>query len=769
MKKYIIGSLLFVSLSFAHVWAAEDTQIVDQLTSTDSSDIKFTMQSFNSCQDMNTVMDDFMKKYYKNVPMPYYYRGGPIMMEDALSQTLDGVDSVASPQALTDKSTSSNEWSAQVDYSKTNTQVLGVDESEIIKTDGKYIYYVSDYYDNVTQKQQKYVYVVKATPANSMEVVRKIKLPDNFYGTDLYLTDNKLVILSTGYTQWDYNWYWVNRSTKTYVMVMNTSDFKLEKLYIVDGNYAQSRRIGDSLYVISQNSLQFPYYVYAKWGIDMPEFDIKKAMPKEIDITRSDDTASQNLTIKGKNLPYNVTGGNVAGCNEIEYILPDEETMKKHSFNPNYNIVSIINLADTKAKVTNKVIFGDNSQLYMSQNNMYMTSYLYTNTAYACPFNARCFAPMISTGENTLIHKLAVDKSTITYKNTAVVAGSPLNQYSMDEKDGKFRIITSQWSPERSTNLFILDENLQKYSSLTWLGKDENFQASRFIGDKLFLVTFQQIDPLFAIELKDQKNPKILGELKIPGYSTYLHPYDETHLIGLGYDTKTNQWGGTQQNGVKVDLYQINYDKKCGDSNLTALEKKGCEDGTYKGIIVKQQYTANFGEQGSYSEALNNPRMFIWNPSKKLLLLPATLYWMKDATSYKYKDFFQGLLGINIDASTGIKQKFKVTHIDTWDWEAKRLEECKQYSAPKTTEPVCRKLVDGSTYCEPTTGYTYIPEYCYADSTAGEYIAYKSWEFQPYFINRALYIGDTAYSLSNKMIEASDVVNPKTIGTVELK
>lgn len=768
MKKYII----FISLAllgFAQTWAAEDTQIVDQLSQKTSETVSFKMQSFGSCQDMNSVMDNFMKKYYKNVP-PIYYKGGPLMLEDSMATDWVAAPSSDKSSSLTSQSVNSSTSGWGVDYSKTNTQVLWVDESEITKTDGKYIYYVSDYYDTTAQKQVKYVYVVKATPANSMEVVRKIRLPDNFSWTDLYLTDNKLVILSSGYSQWDYNWYWINRSTKTYVMVMNTTDFKLEKLYIVDGNYSQSRRIGDFLYVISQNSVQFPYYIYAQNGVNAPEFDIKKAMPKEIDITRTDNSANQNLTLKWKNLPFSVSGWDVANCNEIEYILPDEETMKKHSFSPNYNIISIVNLADTQEKVKNKVIFWDNSQLYMSQNNMYMTSYLYTNTSYACPLYARCFAPNIFSGENTLIHKLWVDTSSITYKNTAVVTWSPLNQYSMDEKDGKFRIITSQWSPDRSTNLFILDETLNKYSSLTGLGKDENFQASRFIGDKLFLVTFQQVDPLFVLDLADQKNPKVLWELKIPWYSTYLHPYDDNHLVGLWYDTKTNQWGGTQQNGLKVDLYEVNYNKKCWDAGLSVDEKKGCDAWTYKGIIVKQQYSATFGEQGSSSEALTNPRMFIWNPTKKLLLLPATLYWMKDATSYKYKDFFQWLLGIHIDATTWIKQKFKVTHINPWDWEVKRLEECKQYSAPKT-EPVCRKLVDGTTYCEPFQGgsYGYIPEYCYADSTVGEYIAYKSWDFQPYFINRALYIGDTAYSISNKMIEASDVINPKTIGTVDLK
>lgn len=126
----------------------------------------------------------------------------------------------------------------------------------------------------------------------------------------------------------------------------------------------------------------------------------------------------------------------------------------------------------------------------------------------------------------------------------------------------------------------------------------------------------------------------------------------------------TNQWGGTQNNGLKVDLYQINYDKECGDSDLTADEKKGCDAGDYKGIIVKQLQTKTFGSAGSYAEALNNPRAFVWNAKKNLLLLPSTLYSSKPETPYQYTDFFNGLLGISITPS-GISEKFRVTQIDT--------------------------------------------------------------------------------------------------------
>lgn len=133
----------------------------------------------------------------------------------------------------------------------------------------------------------------------------------------------------------------------------------------------------------------------------------------------------------------------------------------------------------------------------------------------------------------------------------------------MDEDmSGNFRIVTSlsSWSGglnTSSTSLSVLNTSGTIVGSLTKIAPGENFQSSRFIGNRLYLVTFEQIDPLFVIDLADSKNPKILGELKIPGYSTYLHPYDTDRLIGIGYDTKTNQWGGTQNAGIKVDLYNV--------------------------------------------------------------------------------------------------------------------------------------------------------------------------------------------------------------------
>lgn len=752
MKKNILLFLVLGAL-FPQTYAVdEDTSIIDELNKTTwGIETEFRLKKFSSCENIESVMGKYLKEYYKN--NPYYYRWGIDFMYGA-------VDDVAEESMVSDKVANQADsdwvgWGGTPDYSQTNVQVAGVDESDIVKTDGKYIYYVSDSYDYEAQRQSKYIFIAKATPADDMEVIKKIKIPETFYGTELYVSKNRLAVVSTGYNQYNYSRYWINRNQKTFVMVFDTSNMsnvKLLKLYAVDGYYTKSRRIDDTLYVISTNWLNFPYWAYAEDSLDdMPDFDIGTSMPKEIDISRS---TNGDLTLWGKTLPYSVKTGDVANCNEVEYFLPDEDTMKKYSLHPNYNIISIVDLADTSKEVTNKVIFGSTNEVYMSLDNLYITSYIYEESGWSCPPFAMCIAPWFQAGEHTLIHKLNVNGSSIKYQTSGIVPGNPLTQYSMDEKDGNFRILTSQWSPERQTNLYILDKWLSKLSSLEGLGKWETFQWSRYIGNKLFLVTFQQVDPLFAIDLADAKNPKILWELKIPGYSTYLHPYDDSHLIGLGYDTTTNQWWGTQQNGIKLDLYEINYGKKCWDSNLSTDEKAWCDDGTYKGIIVKQLQSKTFGNAGSYSEALHNPRMFIWNAKKNLLLLPATLYSSKPSEPYKYTDFFNGLLGINL-SPTSITERFRVTHIDTTGLEEKRKKDCEPYLNQDPAETQCRKLIDGSTYCPPVDyEYRYIPEYCYEGTTIGSYLAQTSWNHSQSFIKRALYIGDVMYGISDKLIGA---------------
>lgn len=748
--------LICITWGIGNAADIDDNSILEELEkeNTQELDVDFSLKTFESCDVFEDVMQEYFELYWENNYRSGWWYGWPIPMVMEM-QEMDFAESESlADDGVSAKVSNSVGWGTDESFSETNTQVKGVDEADIVKTDGKYLYYYNE--------TQKAVYIMSTSKSwlfssSDLEVIKKINLPKTFYSPELYISDERLVVVASGYSQVDYSsrGYYINRNAKTYTIVFDTSDIEkpeLIKLYSSDGNYNKSRRIWDYVYVLSTNYFDYPY-----WNIkDVSdiEIDAEAFLPKAINISRTDDENKQNLTIKNTDLPYEVTAGNMVECNAISYNLPDEETLKNTNFNPGYNIISIINIEESEQEVETQVIAGSNNEIYMSTENLYMTEGIWQPEPFYCPEDALCARPFFWGGtQNTLIHKLNFDKSEMSYQDSALVPGAPLTQYSMDEYDDHFRIITSEWSPERSTGLYILDEDLELTSSLTNLAPGETFQSSRFIGDKLFLVTFEQIDPLFAIDVSDEKNPEVLGELKIPGFSTYLHPYDENHLIGLGYDTQINQWGGTQTAGVKVDLYKINYDKKCGDSGLTAVQEEKCESGDYKGIIVEQLYTETLWGKWSYSEALNNPRMFVWNADKKILLLPATLYEKDD--NWRTTDYYDGLFAIKIDKNSGINVNAQTTHINIDGVEEKRLAECENYSG-STGEPVCRELLSGEIHCEVEDEYRYVPEYCYKDSDVWQYIGDRSWEFRDMSIKRALYIWDEVYGFSDSHLGAYD-------------
>ncbi len=758
---WVVLSFCTMNISFA-VWV--DTSIEQELNkeNTQELDIDFSLKTFDSCKDMGDVMWEYVKDYWeenwKNRPQysNYYRKGwGDVIMEMEFSESIAMDDSVS--DWISVKSTSSTAW-ASSDFSQTNTQVKWVDESDIVKTDGKYIYYYNS--------KDKYVYIVNASEKEDLDIVKKIKVPDNFYSPVLYIDDNRLTIVSWGYSQSNYkNNYWYNRSQKTYTIVFDTteiSDPKLIKLYASEWNFRKSRKIWDYLYVLSNNSFDIPYYSFKhEWDIKFSANDI---IPKAIELTKTTDSDKQNLKIKDKKYPYEFTVGKTVDCDEISYALPWKDTMKKFDFSPSYNVISVININDVEEKVTTDVIAWNNAEIFMSQDNLYLTSYMYQNNDFSCPRGAFCMMPYYSRWENTLIHKINVDKNNLTYQDSTIIPGQPLTQYSMDEYDWNFRIITQKSYPERETGVYVLDEELKLLGSLWWLWKTENFKSSRFIWDKLFLVTFKQIDPFYVVDMSTNQ-PKVMGELKIPGYSTYLHPYDENHIIGLWYNTSTNKWGGTINDGLKIDLYEIDYDRKPAEKVEEDSEWNFQEN--LWDIYVSQKYTKTLWGNGSYSEALNNPRMFMWNAAKNRLLLPAQLYVNSSEDYYKRIDFYQGLFAFEIDKDTWISEKYRVTHIDFSDIEKQRTDECAKYSQ-KQEESSCKLLLDGTEYCSSKT-YSYVPEYCFAESNIWTYKANKSYNYRNDYVKRALWIGNTAISISDNKMMTTDLESGKKYDTVNMK
>ena len=773
MKKLIKFIFICLILSSYSAFAEnlDDNQLIDALswsndnkTDVKTLDFDFKLQKFSSCDEMSQVLSEYVKKVSKNNNRWWFIDYATNSMVKWMA-----IDDVAMEESTADSSMMEGlGWWWDDDYSETNIQVEWVDEPEIVKTDGKNIYYMSEYYDYDSNKYRKAIFFMKNN-SWKLELKRKLNLPEHFAWTELYITEWQLIIVATWYPKWEFQTrFWRNSDAKTYVIVMDTKDIdnaKIAKVHMFEWYYTQSRLIWDNLYVIWNKN--FYYNMYYKNNDDDIKIEPEDIIAKQLELNYTNDSSKKNVEISWKNMDYNVEFWDAVKCEDIEYVLPDDATMKKYWFNPSFNIISVINLKDLNKKVKNTVVLWDISEIHMSKESLYLTSYIYTNYDFKCGNWFKCVS-RYPRWENTSIHKFSIQKdASLAYANSTIVNWNPLTQYSMDENNGDFRIITSSWYPKSATNLFVLDKDLSLLSSITWIAEWETFRSSRFMWDKLYLVTFEQVDPLFVIDLKDNKNPKIIWELKIPWYSTYLHPYDQNHLIWLWYDTIDNWYWSPMNAWVKIDLYEINYDKKCWDEDLTSDEKLLCKEWTYKWILVKQLYTKTLWTVWSESEALYNPRMFVWNAKKNLLLLPARTYENYDKKNYSYSWFYSWLYAMKIDKNSWIKEEFRISNIEESKFEDLRNEECKKYISDNKESSKCVKLIDWSEYC-PSTNRNYVPEYCYEWASISDFIAHDSYKYHKYFTKRALYIWDYVYAISDAEAISYDTNARKQVSKVEL-
>ena len=707
------------------------------------------MKTYSTCSEADAIINKYLE-LEKNRERRYDYSNKGFLNKSASMAAEEKGTTADSPADSFGKSLSSN------DFSKTNTQVSWVDEAEIVKTDGKYIYYFSskdDYRRSSRSAEEKYIYILSL---DKKKIIKKIKIPEDFYQTEFYLSWGKLVLVWNFVSEKIYkerNFYYNNQ--KSYAIVYDVSDvekLKIDKFYSIDWNYIESRLIWDKLYLVSRNYFN-PYYTN-----NIPKFSVEESIPRNIDVSKND---SWKFSIKNELS---------TDCKNIDFILPTEDYVKQNGFSLNYSIISVLDIKNTSTPVKTKIIASNSAELFMNEKNLYLTSNMHFSNSFYCWW---CLFDSYSSKDSTLVNKFSLTKDSVEYKKSVLVDWRPLNQYSMDEdKNWNFRILTQieNWNKrdKNYTNLYILDPELKLAWKLEKLWQKENFQSSRYIWDKLFLVTFERIDPLFVIDVKDAKNPKVLWELKIPWYSTYLHPYDENHLIWLGYDTKENKYWWIQNNWIKLDLYQINYDKKCWDKNLTKEEQEKCDKWEYKWIIAKQLFSKSFWESWSYSEALNNPRMFMWNSAKNKLFLPVSLRndrFDEDSKQENEQTPFIGLLALTINKNTWIKEDFRVSNIDINKVNEKIKEKCKKYETK--SEKTCKTLRSGKEICWYQNIWN-VPEYCFAWSSVWTYLDNNSWEFISSTVNRALWIGENFYSLSPDRIKANDMNTGKEVLNVEL-
>ncbi|MCM3665105.1 beta-propeller domain-containing protein [Mesobacillus subterraneus] len=530
-------------------------------------------------------------------------------------------ESISEDTAMEDSS-SANKSAGGGDVSETNVQVQGVDEADIVKTDGQTIF----------QAEQNKVRIIQAVPGAQMKLLSMIPYDETFSPYQLFLEDEKLVVIGQQYHNFSKPYDKIakdsliapmTQSTKVIVYnVKNPAKPAQIREIELEGGYVSGRKVDNQVYLITQH---------------YPDFWLLKEN-REIDIRpKYFDSASET---KEKKISYD----------DIRYFPESRE--------PNYTMIAAFDLNLPKKEAAITTYLGSGNQIYMSKENLYLAVQNQGDLA------------MEERGviaSDTDIHKFAINGMDVKYHSSATVPGTVLNQFSMDEHDGFFRLVTTKgyaWDETKpsSNHLYILDKNLKEAGKIEGLARGERIYSARFMGDRIYMVTFKETDPLFVIEASDPRNPKVLGELKIPGFSNYLHPYDENQIIGFGQDTKIVAEKGSSQpriltDGVKISLFDV--------SDMSNPEEK---------------FTEIIGGRGTYSPLNHDHKALLFNKNKNLFAFPISVYRNSDKNEYEQIFEYQGAYIYNIDPAKGITLKSKITHIDgkmpyyeEWESQIQRL------------------------------------------------------------------------------------------------
>ncbi|MFD2672543.1 beta-propeller domain-containing protein [Marinicrinis sediminis] len=584
------------------------------------------------------------------------------------------------------------------DYSETNTQVEGVDEADTVKTDGTYIY----------QLQQQQLFIFQANPANEMKLVGTYTIKDQSFNPHEFYLDAELkqaVIIGNSYKEHSTNGSDTGEADSgasmkkmifprygtsfTEAQIVDLSDITnpvLTRTLELEGHYVQSRMIDHSLYLVTNQYLDV-YTIMQEEG----------ELPGPVYRDSSKSEQPQNLN-----------------WSDVKYFPgPQSES--------NLMNVAAVNLqTGTELKVESFVGSGQN--VYASKDHLYVAVQKWRSepnetstkpsTGTDDPLIDRMWVPQ---GERyTQIYKFGLASDAITYAGQGEVKGGILNQFSMDEHNGFFRIATTtgdMWRSNQNTSknhVFVLNPNLQQVGSVEDLAPGERIYSVRFMGEKAYVVTFKQVDPLFVLDMANPASPKVLGELKIPGYSDYLHPYDEQHLIGFGKDTI--ELPVRDSNGKQIDTQAYYTGMKIALFDVSNFEQPREVDH----VII--------GDRGTYSELLHNHKALLMNAKHDIMAFPVTVMEVKGAKVDAYgfpaygEQVYQGAYVYHIDPEKGFTLKTRITHQEA-----------------------------GS-----------------ADNQEAVYHEYMN------HIERILYIDDVLYTLSKKQIKATDLNDYSDIGTIDI-
>jgi inhibitor of cysteine peptidase len=488
--------------------------------------------------------------------------GGPVMFVGGINGGIvAGIAGIA-PGAQAAQSAAAAGSSSSPSFTGTNVQVQGVDEPDMVKTDGTHLFVATN--GTGSDSSSGSVTIMNAYPPNSTAVLSTVSLP-GAQVLGIEVTQDRLMVIDQRYTN----------TTYIGLLLYNTSSLASPKLMeneTVAGDYVAARLDQGYVYAVVQQ----PSYHFDDQG---------------------------NATGL---MPYVSANGDTTALSPSSvYYTPNNSQIGEYTM-----IVSVG--MSSGAENTLSVLTGPSSTVFVSTSSIYVVYSNYREYADADNIPGDVFSGGVITSvgqeQNSTIFRASYSNGTVAVQAVGSVPGSVLNQFSMNEYDGYFQVATSRiatinGNATESDDVYVLNQNMSQVSALQNIAPGENLYAVRFVGDMGYVVTFEQIDPLFAISFTDVTHPVILSALKVNGYSDYLQPVFSNYLLGVGKDTVASSTGNfAYYLGLKLSLFHVAANGSSSDV---------------------QDYM--IGDRGTDSPVLTNHLALTYDPANNVTVMPVLL------------------------------------------------------------------------------------------------------------------------------------------------
>ncbi|HEX2087816.1 MAG TPA: beta-propeller domain-containing protein [Solirubrobacteraceae bacterium] len=559
--------------------------------------VKKQLTTFRSCAGLTVFAERRVRRFGSEV----FAQRRPFAIASPVAMPMPARDGAGAPTANAEAAPAAPV--AGTDFSTTNVQEAGVDEPDAVKTDGRRLY--------VAMGNR-----VHAIDIGGAEPKLVATLELEGYSSELLLRDGKLLVIASGgfagpvpVAERDEAPAasgapapFIPYVPRTQLLEVDAADLRVVRTLEIPGTVVGGRLRGSTARIAISTPTGLP--------VEEGTPKLRRWMPA-MELRRSGRTFRRSI----------------APCTSV----------RRPQVFAGLGLLTLLTIDLDRGvnPVDSDAVLADATTVYASPRRMYLATERWTDPDVAQEEG-------VPIGRSTTIHGFDVSAGDATgYVGSGSVRGYLLNQFSLSEHGGALRVATTEEPPwfldgvrpgESESFVTVLDERdkrLVEVGRVGGLGRGERIYAVRFVGDVGFVVTFRQTDPLYTLDLSDRTAPRVVGELKIPGYSSYLHPIGDDLVLGVGQDATDEG----RVRGAQVSLFDV--------SDLRD---------------PRRLHQKTFGTN-AYTLAESDHHAFLWWPATRLLVLPLTRY-----ASNSREDSFYGAVGLRVDRASGFRDAGRTEH-----------------------------------------------------------------------------------------------------------